>query len=153
MGWKDTGTEPIVLGQPRILCFLRPGCSGLPGFLSPPYVLIHMHSSFFYFLLGPFLKSLLSLSQYYFCFTLGYLGHKAYRILAPWPGIKPSPLALEGEVLTTGPPGKSPIPPSFECWCLLGIRFLMSSLIPGNIAVSELTPLEAAFHQWLMGRW
>ena len=58
MGWKDTGTEPIVLGQPRILCFLRPGCSGLPGFLSPPYVLTPMHSSFFHFLLGPFLKSI-----------------------------------------------------------------------------------------------
>ena len=28
-------------------------------------------------------------------------------ILAPGPGIKPAPPALEGEVLTTGPPGKS----------------------------------------------
>ena len=29
-------------------------------------------------------------------------------ILAPQPGIIPTPLALEGEVLTTGPPGNSP---------------------------------------------
>ena len=38
-----------------------------------------------------------------FCF----FGHKAYGMLASWPGIKPAPPALEGEVLTTGPPGKS----------------------------------------------
>ena len=28
-------------------------------------------------------------------------------ILAPRPGIEPAPPALEGEVITTGPPGKS----------------------------------------------
>ena len=27
--------------------------------------------------------------------------------LVPWPGIEPAPTALEGEVSTTGPPGKS----------------------------------------------
>ena len=31
----------------------------------------------------------------------------ACGILAPWPGIKPSPPAQEGEVSTTGSPGKS----------------------------------------------
>ena len=36
-----------------------------------------------------------------------FLGHEACGILAPQPGIKSAPLALEGEVLTTGPPGKS----------------------------------------------
>ena len=36
-----------------------------------------------------------------------FLGHRAYGILAPRPGIKPAPSALEGEVLTTGPAGKS----------------------------------------------
>ena len=34
-------------------------------------------------------------------------GHEACGILAPQPGIEPSPPALEGKVLTTGPPGKS----------------------------------------------
>ena len=34
-------------------------------------------------------------------------GHEACGILAPWPGIEPALPALEGEVLTTGPPGKS----------------------------------------------
>ena len=32
----------------------------------------------------------------------------ACRILAPQPGIEPTPPALEGKILTTGPPGKSP---------------------------------------------
>ena len=36
-----------------------------------------------------------------------FFGHEAYGILAPPPGIEPAPLALEGEVLTPGPPGKS----------------------------------------------
>ena len=30
-------------------------------------------------------------------------------ILVPWPGIKPASLALQHGVLTTGPPGKSPV--------------------------------------------
>ena len=32
---------------------------------------------------------------------------EARRLLALWPGIKPTPPALEGQVLTTGPPGKT----------------------------------------------
>ena len=39
-----------------------------------------------------------------FCF----FGWEACGILAPQPGIEPAPPALEGEVLTTGLPGKSP---------------------------------------------
>ena len=41
------------------------------------------------------------------CFMFWFFGHKACGILAPWPGIEPAPSALEGKVLTTGPPGKS----------------------------------------------
>ena len=37
-----------------------------------------------------------------------FFGQKACGILAPQPGIEPAPLALEGKVLTTGLPGKSP---------------------------------------------
>ena len=36
-----------------------------------------------------------------------FLGREACGILAPRPGIEPAPPALEGQVLTTGPPGKS----------------------------------------------
>ena len=39
-----------------------------------------------------------------FCF---FGGHEACGILAPQPGIKPVLPTLEGEVLTTGPPGSS----------------------------------------------
>ena len=52
-------------------------------------------------------KSLLNLLQYCFCFMFWLFGCKAYGISAPWPGIEPIPPALEGEVLTAGPPGKS----------------------------------------------
>ena len=36
-----------------------------------------------------------------------FFGHKARGILAPQPRTEPAPPALESEVLTTGPPGKS----------------------------------------------
>ena len=39
-----------------------------------------------------------------FCFVFG---HKAGGISAPQSGIKPASQALEGEVSTAGPPGKS----------------------------------------------
>ena len=61
-----------------------------------------------FFLCEPLLKSLLNLLQYYFCFIFWFLGCEACRILTPWPGTKAVPPALEGEVLTTGPPGKCP---------------------------------------------
>ena len=34
-------------------------------------------------------------------YILGFFGHKACGILAPQPGSKPTPPALEGKVLTT----------------------------------------------------
>ena len=36
-----------------------------------------------------------------------FFDHKAYGILVPWPRIKPTPSALQGEFLTTGPPENS----------------------------------------------
>ena len=72
---------------------------------------------FFNFLCGPFLKSLLNLLQYCFYFMFWLFGHQACGILAPRPGIEPSPPALEGEVLTTGPPGKSPASHSYAGQC------------------------------------
>ena len=71
----------------------------------------YSRSFFFFFkifLCGPFLKSLLSLLQYCFCFMFWFFSHEACGILAPWPGIEPVPPALEGEVLNTGLPSKSP---------------------------------------------
>ena len=63
----------------------------------------------------PFLKSLLNMLQCCFCFMFWFFGHKACGILAPQPGIKPTPPALEGKVLTTGPPGKSLTFYSLQC--------------------------------------
>ena len=62
---------------------------------------------FIFFDVDRFLKSLLNLLQYCFCLMFWFFGHEACGILAPWPGIEPTPPALEGEVLTTGPPGES----------------------------------------------
>ena len=56
---------------------------------------------------GPFLQCSLNLLQHCLCFTFLFFGHEACGILAPQPGIKSASLALEREVLTTGPPGKS----------------------------------------------
>ena len=36
-----------------------------------------------------------------------FIGHDACEILIPLPGTEPTCPALEGEVSTTGPPGKS----------------------------------------------
>ena len=62
---------------------------------------------FFFFWCGPFFKSLLNLLQYCFHFLFWFFGLKVYGSLAPQPGIKPTPLALEGEILRTGLPGRS----------------------------------------------
>ena len=43
-----------------------------------------------------------------FLFYVWVFGHKACGTLSPWPGVKPAHPALEGGVLTTGVPGKSP---------------------------------------------
>ena len=52
--------------------------------------------------------------HYDFCFMFWFFGHKTCGILAPQPEIEPMPLALEGKVLTTGPPGK-PLDWTLEC--------------------------------------
>ena len=52
-------------------------------------------------------------SLYWICYNtasvlcFGFFGQEACGILAPQSGIKPMSPALEGEVLLTGPPGKS----------------------------------------------
>ena len=44
----------------------------------------------------------------YIFYVFWLFGHKACGTLASQPGIEPVHPALEGRVLTTGPPGKSP---------------------------------------------
>ena len=43
----------------------------------------------------------------FLCYILGFFGREACGILVPRSGIEPTPPALKGNVLTTGPPGKS----------------------------------------------
>ena len=52
-----------------------------------------------------------------------FFGHKACGILARHSGIKPSPPPLEGKVLTTGQPGKSPP----RCYFMLRLLCSLSS--------------------------
>ena len=79
---------------------------------------IHTKSMYYLnFILFPFLKILLVWTIFkvfiefvtilLLFYVLFLFGHEAWGILAPPPGIEPIPLALEGEVLTTGPSRKS----------------------------------------------
>ena len=89
----------------------------------------------FFFLCGPFLKSLLNLLQYWFCFMFWFLGCKARGILPPWPEIQHTPPALEGKVLSTGLPGKS-----------LPVLFLV--FLPGGFPGSHLLLVQCFYkHQ------
>ena len=63
---------------------------------------------FFFFLLErTIFKVFLEVVTILLLFYVLVLWCEACGILAPWPGIKLTLPALEGEVLTTGPPGKS----------------------------------------------
>ena len=54
------------------------------------------------------IKSLLILLQYCFCFIFGvFFGQETHGILVSWPGMEPAHPALEGEILTTGPIGNA----------------------------------------------
>jgi len=64
-------------------------------------------SFFKIFLMKNSAKSLLNLLQYCFFFMFWFVGCEACGILAPGQGVEPAPPALEGQVLATGPPGKS----------------------------------------------
>ena len=52
-------------------------------------------------------KVFVNLLQYCFCFMFRFFVLEAYGILVPQRGIETILPALEGKVLTTGPPGKS----------------------------------------------
>ena len=115
LAWRIPGTgEPGGLpslglhrvGHNRSDLAAAAAASTLPsGLLSGFFVCLFF---IFIFWCGQFLKSLLNLLQYCFCFMFWFFGFEAYGILTPWPGIEPAPPTLEGKVLTTGLPGKSP---------------------------------------------
>ena len=61
----------------------------------------------FFFLMWTIFKVFIEIVTILLLFYVRFFGHKACGILAPQPGIEPAPPALEGEILTAGPPGKS----------------------------------------------
>ena len=63
-----------------------------------------MNDLLIFFLMWTIFKVFIDFVIILFLFMFWFLGS---GILALRPGIEPAPLALEGEVLTTGPPGKS----------------------------------------------
>ena len=68
---------------------------------------------FFFFLMWTIFKVFIDFV------TIWFFGHGACGILAPQPGIEPALPALEGNILTTGPPGKSPcqhLTPALSCF-------------------------------------
>ena len=76
-------------------------------------------------------------------FMFWFFGREAYGILAPQPGVEPAPLALEGKVLTTGPPGKSLYGCVFIVICLkVFLNFLFDFLVDPLVCSSTLFSLH-----------
>ena len=98
--------------------------SFFPLFVLPLAIVASILNIFFFFFLrfffdvGSFLKSLLYMLHYCFCFMFWFFDHKACGILAPQPWIEPAPPTLDSEVLTTGPPREVPHK-AFDLACLL----------------------------------
>ena len=82
--WEESRVQPSSVGGS--------GTSGkcwsphLKWFLPSPAALPRRSSPFVFFL-----KNLLNLLQYCFCFMIWFFSHKPYGILTPWPGIEPTP--------------------------------------------------------------
>ena len=115
ISWDSSGESfPEAKDQERlIICLIILDVNSvLIGIYSP----LFFWGGFFFFLMCvPFLKSLLDLLQYCFCclcsvFVSFFFCPRGMRYLSS-PGVKPVPPALEGKVLTSGPPRKSPYSP------------------------------------------
>ena len=93
------------------------------------FLFLFIFLSFWY---GPFLKSLLNLyniaSFFFFFLMFKILGHKACRILPPWPGIKPIPLHWKVTSLPLDYLGTT----TFSTQ-LRGVHTFSQSLFPNNI--------------------
>ena len=74
-----------------------------------------------------YITSLLNLSQHYSSFMFLFSGWETCGIFAPWLGIEPIPNALEGKVLTTGPPGKSAGVRIFLAWIPINLYIATES--------------------------
>ena len=69
---------------------------------------------FFFFLMWTIFKVFIEFVTILFLFCVLAFGYEACGILASPKGVEPAPAALEGKVLATRPPGKSPLPFQYE---------------------------------------
>ena len=73
---------------------------------------------FFFFFMQTIYEVFIDLLQYCLGFMVWFFNHEVCGVLAPLPSIKPAPPALEGEVLSTGLPGKFHTLQSLNSNCL-----------------------------------
>ena len=78
-----------------------------------------------------------------------FFGHKACGILSPWPGIELAPPALEGKVLTTGPPGKSQ---GFRVLNKLQVKVLITQSFLTLWDPVDYSPPGSSLHEILQAR-
>ena len=109
--WSGDGYQPFVCRLPALLPILQTHSYFKSfTFLIPFYfTLLFFFNNLFLkiFLCAPFLKSIEFVTILPLLFTFWSFGQKACGILAPPRESEPTPPALEGEVPTTGPQGKS----------------------------------------------
>ena len=112
----------------------------------------HVFFFYYYFFDVDHLKSL-----YWICCNIasilwfGFLGREAWGILAPQLGIKPTPSALEGEVLTSGPQGKSLIDLIFKSslsWLQNCMESTEISHMPSASTDAQPSPLSGSLPEW-----
>jgi len=127
-----------------------------PFFFSWCGLFLNFFWRFFFFLLWT-----ISLITYWLCSGITYVlyfGFLTYAILAAWWGIEPTPSALEGKVLTSGRPGKSPILKVFiEFVILLLLFYVLFSLWPQSMCdFSSLTrdgTHTSCIQKWSLNHW
>ena len=91
-----------------------------------------------------FLKVFIEFITKLFLFHILVFGLQVYVILAPWPEMEPAPPALENEVLTTGPSGKSQDGGIFKGFLLILETFCLKT--PTVLQIGRECPA-----QWDMG--
>ena len=108
----------ILKSVPLISTILPQVCPGqaITSLLSPNWLVVQL--LFFFLFNVDLFKKNYWICYNCFCFVFWCFGVEACGMLAPWPGIKPVPTALVGE-LTTAPIGKSLDSYSYFCKCIM----------------------------------
>ena len=81
-----------------------------------------------------------------------FFGHEACGILAAQPGIEPAAPALEGEVLTIGPPGKSlnSVLNSLHCLSPQSLRNQEAFPLPGPARLCSISSRYTAIARFIL---